>query len=120
MRWGREFLLILQKKDLILLKGVRFKTIRGIALWPFVLLKDTNPAPVLVNHERIHLRQQIELLIIFFYLIYLGEWLWNFLVYRDFWKAYLQISFEKEAYCNEGDLHYLKHRKLFSWFKYLG
>lgn len=34
-------------------------------------------------------------------------------------KAYREISFEKEAYENERNLHYLEKRKWFSFLKYL-
>ncbi len=46
----------------------------GLALYPFIFIKeglDQQRTTVLLNHERIHLRQQIELLILPFYLIYL-------------------------------------------------
>ena len=38
------------------------KGYRGMTLFPFVLLRDRNDKDflVLVNHERIHLRQQLE------------------------------------------------------------
>jgi hypothetical protein len=63
---------------------------------------------VLINHERIHLRQQAELLVIPFYLLYLLNYLFNLLIYRSHHKAYIQIVFEREAYANEADTGYLK------------
>ena len=44
----------------------------GLSLWPFIILRDPQlkKDQVLVNHERIHLRQQLELFIIpFLYLL---------------------------------------------------
>jgi len=84
--------------------------IRAIAIFPFVFMRsDANPDDVLRNHERIHLRQQLELLVVPFYIWYLIEY------YR---KGYMNICFEKEAYANEKDLTYLKKRKLFNFLKY--
>lgn len=83
-----------------------------MALYPFILV---NPGKkmnaVLLNHERIHLRQELEMLIIPFYIVYLTELLF---------KGYRNISFEREAYSNESDLNYLKIRKPYSWLKYYG
>jgi len=33
--------------------------------------------------------------------------------------AYMNISFEREAYTNDNNLEYLKDRKYFAWIKYL-
>ena len=85
--------------------------IRGLAFWPFIFIaSDTIIDDELINHERIHLRQQIEMLIIPFYIWYLIE------LYT---KGYMNISFEKEAYGNDHDLTYLKKRRIFSFRKYL-
>jgi hypothetical protein len=72
-----------------------------------------------LNHERIHSRQIIELLWVFFYLFYVTEWLVRLIRYRNSRLAYYNISFEREAYSNDRNLDYLKERKLFSSFKYL-
>ena len=66
----------------------------------------------LINHERIHTRQMLELGIIFFYLIYVIEWLVR-LIMRG--NAYRNISFEREAYAHQRDLNYLKHRRPYAW-----
>jgi len=36
-----------------------FLNVDGMAIFPFVLVKSKNPPEVLLNHERIHLAQQI-------------------------------------------------------------
>lgn len=72
-----------------------------------------------INHERIHTAQQRELLFIPFYIIYVLEWLVRIIQYRDIHKAYLNISFEREAYTHGHDLSYLKNRKLYSFLKYI-
>lgn len=69
----------------------------------------------LINHERIHSAQMRELLYIPFYILYVAEWL--ILLFRycgNFQKAYRNISFEREAYLNERNLHYLRTRKRFA------
>lgn len=92
-----------------------------MSLWPFIILKDTTLKEdiVLINHEKIHLKQQQELLIIPFYIWYVTEWLLRSIFYLDTYKAYQNISFEREAYYNENNLDYLNQRKFFSFIKYL-
>ncbi len=75
--------------------------------------------PLLLNHERIHLRQQAELLILPFYVWYVLEYFVRLLAYKNKKEAYRNISFEREAYANESDPDYLKHRKFWSFLKYL-
>ena len=70
----------------------------------------------LINHERIHTAQLLEMGIIGFYIWYSVEWLVR-LVQRG--SAYRRLSMEREAYENQRDLDYLKHRKHFAWRKYL-
>ena len=72
-----------------------------------------------VNHERIHTHQQKELLFIPFYIFYILEWLLRLLQYRNQNKAYMNISFEREAYRYGHDLEYLQRRKAFSWVKFI-
>jgi len=70
----------------------------------------------LINHEKIHWQQQLEMLIIFFYIWYLIEW---FLILFGKGNAYRNISFERESKINEIDLTYLEKRKPYAWVKYL-
>ena len=72
-----------------------------------------------MNHERIHIKQQLELFVVFFFLFYLLEYLFRLLQYRNLRKAYHNISFEKEAYANEGDLDYIQKRTFWAFLKYL-
>lgn len=84
------------------------KGIVAITLFPFIFTRSKDA--VTLNHERIHLQQQIELLVVWFYVLYFFEWLC---------KGYEDISFEREAYQNESDFTYLKKRKWYSWVNYL-
>lgn len=72
-----------------------------------------------VNHERIHTQQQKELFFIPFYTLYVFEWLFRLLQYRKQHEAYLNISFEREAYKHGHDLSYLSKRKPYSWTKFI-
>lgn len=71
------------------------------------------------NHEEIHTAQMKETLYVFFYLWYIAEWLVRLMQYRNFRKAYRNISFEREAYACESDMGYLQRRKRYTWFNYL-
>ena len=84
---------------------IPFKGFKAITLWPFIFCRS-EMTEVDLNHENIHGRQQLELLLIGFYLIYLVEWIF---------KGYRRISFEVEAYDNENNLDYLKTRKKYAW-----
>ena len=74
--------------------------------------------PQVLNHERIHTAQIRELLFVPFYLIYLIEWLVRIILCKgDAYRAYLNISFEKEAYTHGDDLTYLAHRRIFAQWR---
>ena len=88
--------------------------IAGITFWPFILLAQ-EPDPITVNHERIHLRQQTELLLIGFYVIYVVEWLVRWAKGLSGSTSYALSKFEKEAYAHETELNYLATRKRFAW-----
>lgn len=84
---------------------IPFKRFKAITIWPFIFArKQLNEIDI--NHENIHGRQQLELLIIFFYIIYIIE---------SLFKKYRNISFEREAYLYEQNLDYLKNRRWFNW-----
>ncbi|NNC71107.1 MAG: hypothetical protein HKN90_09830 [Flavobacteriaceae bacterium] len=97
------------------------KNYNGLAIYPFIILKNRSLSKndVLINHEKIHLRQQLELLLIFFFIWYIFEFMMNLLRYRKWSKAYHHISFEREAYENEGNPNYLIDRKFWQFIKYL-
>ncbi len=92
----------------------------GVTIFPFMFLKfkGLKDNKVLINHEKIHLRQQLELLIVPFFIIYIAEFLIRLIQYRNWYLAYRNISFEREAYKNEKDLDYLKSRPLFAFVNY--
>lgn len=92
-----------------------------MALYPFIVLgsKSDSQNAVMINHEMIHLRQQAELLIIPFYLWYITEYFIRLAVYRNRYKAYYSICFEREAYAMEQDIHFLKKRPFWNFLNYI-
>lgn len=77
--------------------------------------------PRILNHERIHTAQMRELLFIPFYIVYFIEWLLRLVEYRHWYKAYMAISFEREAYSHDSDAAYLAHRPHYAqWRKKQG
>lgn len=123
---------------------IPFKGMLAITIWPFVFVRNGTRIlnEVDINHESIHGRQQIEVLITSLLIIgilvlfaHISPW-WFFLaplIYFCWYgieyfikryilgdkKAYRNLSMEKEAYGEEKNLEYLKTRKLFAWLKYL-
>lgn len=94
--------------------------IRGITLFPFVFVRDKSELKdkVLVNHEKIHIRQQFELLILPFYIWYLLDFGFQYYKFRNRNEAYLNIVFEKEAYSNENNMDYLRERSVWNFLRY--
>jgi beta-lactamase regulating signal transducer with metallopeptidase domain len=100
-----------------------FMTVGGITLWPFIVLREKyandkrlkKRAAKIINHESIHIKQQQELLVLLFYILYFSEWLLKLPLYGR--QAYYKISFEREAYDNDDNLDYLSTRKKYAWIK---
>lgn len=102
-----------------------FMRIGGISIFPIVILRERHKDPVhqsafiesqrIHTHETIHFQQQLELLIIPFYIWYVIEYLFKLVRLKSFKKAYRAISFEREAYNNEDDFAYLQKRRRYNW-----
>ena len=81
----------------------------------------------IINHESIHTEQMKEMGYIFFYILYVIEWLikipfsWFYKQPKNHSKikkiAYKSISFEQEAYYNQYNYDYLTKRKRYNWIK---
>lgn len=105
----------------LVLKYLTPKGFRGITLFPFIVLvdkKDRKDA-VMMNHEKVHIRQQLEMLIVPFFIWYGLEFLFRWIQCKDKHLAYRKISFEREAYANEENLHYLKARSFWRFLRYM-
>lgn len=96
---------------------VPFKRFNAINILGVLFARpDAEMDEQLLNHERIHTRQMVEMLVVVFYLWYFIEWLIRLTMKGN---AYRNISFEREAYTHERNLHYLEERKLFAWISFL-
>jgi len=97
------------------------KLTRAAALFPFIVFRsEEEKVPWLVNHERIHFRQQLET-------AFVGLLVWSFLetlyarliLKKSLKESYLWRSSEQEAYRNQKDFHYLENRPLWAMFRYV-
>jgi len=106
---------------LIVTKYLIPKGYHGLTIFPFIFIKNRNDQnnSVLLNHEKIHLRQQQELLILPFFIWYFFEYIFRLFQYMNHNLAYRNISFEREAYANESQFNYLKNRVFWQFFIYL-
>lgn len=113
--------------------------ISAIAILPFIFIHpQTRVTPELINHEKIHIKQEIEFAVTYLLvlsLLYVAGilgailtacliplcilpfYIWYLIALKR--KGYRNISFEQEAYANEHDLNYLKRRKLFAFLWHL-
>lgn len=102
-------------------KRIPLRGFQAINLFGFVFARrECLPlSAVSINHEKIHTRQMQELAFLPFYVLYILEWLFRSIRLKNFRQAYYAISFEREAYANQGDLAYLKRRRWWAFVKYL-
>lgn len=99
-------------------KIIPFKGFSAMAFvwWIFARQELTDRV---IRHEEIHIKQQKEMMVIFFLLWYGIEWLLRLIQYRNRMTAYKNISFEREAYDNMSNIGYLNTRKAYSFIKYI-
>lgn len=95
------------------------KGFTALTMWPFVFIRKDRKEQFSAKaerHETTHGLQQVEMLLIFFFLLYGLEWLVKlpFCMF-DTTRAYMSISFEQEAYTHQDDPHYLENRKPYTW-----
>lgn len=124
-------------------KIIPFKGYVAMTFFPFIFARKKPLSSVELNHETIHLYQQLEFLIIAllvdtvlmfslglslwwyfaifpaYYLFYVLEYVVRLILYGNHREAYRNISFEQEAYLHEGDLSYKRKREPFAWLQYL-
>ena len=112
----------------------------GTVIFGFLFVKDLEDKE-LINHEKIHVRQFLEISLVValllipvawfisywflmaipvaFYIWYGIEFLIRLIQYRDREKAYKKIAFEAEAYDKEDDFTYLQNRRFWRFWKYI-
>ena len=93
-----------------------FIKVRAITLFPFIFIRDDGDE-VLIRHETIHIHQQLELLVVGFYVWYAIDFLIKLIKIRNPAWAYYKIIFEQEAYANERNENYLSNRKLWGFIR---
>lgn len=100
---------------------IPFKGFRAINLFGILFVRgNARIDERTIRHEAIHTAQMKEMLYVFFYILYLIDWLIGLVVYGfDTKRAYREICFEKEAYENQKDLGYMEKRNLFNFLKYI-
>ena len=86
----------------------------AISIGPFVWCKGTLSETDKI-HETIHYQQQLELLFVGQWLLYLLFYVVGFVKHRNGMLAYLHNRFEVEAYNNENNKDYLITRRRWSW-----
>jgi hypothetical protein len=91
--------------------------VQAITLFPFIISRTKMPDETL-NHESIHIAQQKELFVVFFYMLYGWDYLRGLIRFRDKELAYRNIRFEQEAYAQMHNKEYLQNRSRHSWRKY--
>ena len=95
-----------------------FISISAITLFPFIISRD-EMSDVTIRHEIIHIEQQRELFVIFFYILYVWYWLRGKMSGMTNDEAYMNIPFEQEAYRKMYDENYLETREKHAWRNYL-
>jgi hypothetical protein len=84
----------------------RWLGVAAITLYPFVLFRDAEPGPALVNHERIHVAQVRTHGWLRFYAGYLWQYAKGRLRGLGHAAAYRAIGYEAEAYAHQHDPGY--------------
>ncbi len=98
-----------------------FYPVAGVTLWPFIFVGADIPADqmrTMINHERIHICQANEMLVVFFYILWIAEFLVGVCRYGSAEAAYMHISLEAEAHENEHNMQYCSERRLWGWIRY--
>ena len=98
------------------------RKMRSMAMWPFVIVKRSKRdefSDRVRRHEEIHLRQQLELWLVGFYVLYGWYYVKGRFKYRSHEVAYGNNPFEREAYTYDYLATYLEQRQRFAWRAFL-
>lgn len=85
---------------------------------PFVFCRGKMPARTR-RHETIHYHQQLEMLFIFQWILYVLFHIRGLVKEKTGATAYRQNPFELEAYDNDTNVMYLDERPLYAWIRYI-
>lgn len=97
-----------------------FTNYTGFSFFIFIWISrlEKNQAR-LIRHEKIHFYQQLELLFVFHWMLYVMFYLVSRYKGHRHYIAYQNNPFEVEAYQHDNDPTYIFNRKLFAWIKYI-
>ncbi|MES2225054.1 MAG: hypothetical protein V4478_03650 [Patescibacteria group bacterium] len=93
----------------------------GITVYPFIFVRtDTRGHEGLVRHETVHIRQQLELLLVGAILLFIVEYIYaRFIKRLDARQTYYYSAMEQEAHRNTKNTNYLNERKPYAVLKYI-
>ena len=122
LKWLRSLkpIMIENSKVPVILSYVAPINIWAISFGPFVWCRGIM-SDITKRHETIHFHQQIELLFIGQWILYVGLWLRGLVSKKNETgrDAYYANAFEVEAYTHETDENYLENRPFYNWRNYL-
>ena len=95
----------------------RTRPTRGLCAFIFIFLREDAPPDVLM-HEKIHVLQQLELLFIGQWIMYIGNNIVNLFRYKTTYLIHVNNVFEREAIANQKNADYLRARKFWAWTQY--
>lgn len=93
----------------------------ALTFYPFIFMRpDTRSHESLLQHEQIHIKQQLELLIIGAWMLYGIEYFYaRYIKKLDKRQAYYYTALEQEAHRNSKVPNYLKQRKSYAVLRYV-
>lgn len=93
----------------------------ALTIYPFIFVRrSTRGHTELIRHETIHIRQQLELLVVGAWLLFFIEYLYaRYIKKLDARQAYYFTCLEQEAHRNAIKENYLKIRKPYAMLKYI-
>jgi hypothetical protein len=97
------------------------KSAKACAFFLFIFVRnDKYATPIFINHERIHIRQQLETLLVGSWLLELFEDLYSRIFLKmKYPEYYLYRATEQEAYRNQHNLLYLETRPWFNIYLFI-
>lgn len=97
-----------------------FNYYTGLSFFVFIwITRQPHDQTQLVRHEKIHFWQQVEMLFIFHWLLYVFFYLLGRMGGQCHYIAYRYNPFELEAFSNDRDENYLRKRRPFAWVRYV-
>ena len=93
------------------------KEFYAITLFPFVFYNGEAMTERDIRHETVHLWQQAALLVLPFYVLYFLFWIINLIRFRNSQRAYMNIPFERSAYCLETQADAKRMAMAWGWIK---